>query len=322
MPPDARAPKASIGALPGRAMSRRGGCSRRIGALVLGLIGAWCWLFIASSPLAAEPDPSRGILFQVRPYDGTAPSVLFGTIHSEDPRVIALPEPVRDAFETSPRVALEVLPDSAAIIKAMIAMTYTDGRLLRDALPSALYEETAAALAEIGMTEEAFKDIKPWAVVTMLSAPPSETGEFLDMMLYKRALDAGKELAGLETMAEQLAVFEGLSVDDQVALLRETLASRGDLPGVFEALITAYLDRDLVALQRLSDAYLADSDPALATLFQDIVIDKRNHRMAERIEPLLARGRWFIAVGALHLPGPEGILELLRDRGYEVRVLY
>jgi uncharacterized protein YbaP (TraB family) len=328
MPSDVRAASAATCPGEGRTMSRHARShrharvKRRIGLLLASVLGAWSWLLVASEPLGADPDPSRGLLFQVRPTDGTAPSVLFGTIHSEDPRVIALPEPVRDAFESSPRVALEVVPDSAAIIKAMIAMTYTDGRLLRDALPSDLYEETAAALTEIGMTDEAFKDIKPWAVVTMLSAPPSETGEFLDMMLYRRALDAGQELAGLETMAEQLAVFEGLSATDQVALLRETLASRGDLPEVFDALIEAYLERDLVALQRLSDAYLADSDPALAALFQDIVIDERNRRMVERMEPLLAQGQWFIAVGALHLPGPEGILELLRDRGYEVTVVY
>jgi uncharacterized protein YbaP (TraB family) len=294
----------------------------RISTALALVLGTWFWLATGHALADVEADPSRGILYQVQPPAGAPPSILFGTIHSEDQRVVDLPAPVRTAFDISPRIALEVVPDSSAIIKAMITMTYTDGRVLRDALPSDLYDETAAALAEIGMPEEAFKDIKPWAVVTMLSAPPSKTGEFLDMMLYRQAVDAGKELAGLETMTEQLAVFEGLSATDQIALLRETLAARKDLPEIFEALTAAYLARDTAGLQRLSDAYLADSDPALAELFQEVVIDARNRRMVERMAPMLAQGDWFIAIGALHLPGPNGVLELLRARGYSVSVLY
>jgi uncharacterized protein len=294
-----------------------------IANLFAGILGT-CLIVALLSPAMAREEAvaTRGLLYEIRPPGGGASSYLFGTIHSEDRRVIDLPAEVRAAFEASPRLALEVVPDASAIIKAMVTMSYTDGRLLRDALPPDLYRETAEALGELGMPEEAFKDLKPWAVVTLLSGPPSETGEFLDMLIYRDALASAKRIEGLETMAEQLAVFDDLPETDQVELLRETLASREHLPRIFEELIGAYLERDLERLQTMSEAYLAEGDPALAAMFQEVVIDSRNRRMVERMAPLLLEGGWFIAVGALHLPGDQGIVELLRRRNNELMVLF
>lgn len=290
--------------------------------LLFGILATWLAAGAIPQATAGETATPRGILYEIRPPTGVAPSFLFGTIHSEDKRVLDLPAPVRSAFEASSNVALEVVPDASAIIKAMVTMAYTDGRRLRDVLPEDLYRETATALGTLGMTEDAFKDLKPWAVVTLLGSPPSETGEFLDMLIYRRAVEDGKRIAGLETMAEQLAVFDELSETDQIALLRETLASRERLPLIFDALIAAYLERDVAGLQTLSEAYLAESEPALAAIFQEVVIDSRNRRMVERMAPLLAEGSWFIAIGALHLPGDQGIVELLRRRGHEVTIVF
>lgn len=266
-----------------------------------------------------EPEAPKGILYAVQSAATPTPSYLLGTIHSEDPRVLDLPGPVRSAFDTSHSFAMEVVPDAEAIIKSMVAMTYTDGRTLREVLPQDLYQRTAEALGGLGMTPAAFQDFKPWAVVTLLSLPPSEKGEFLDLVLYKAAVEAGKEVKGLETMEEQLAVFDDLSEADQIALLRETLDSRDQMPAMFEDLIQAYLAQDLDALMERSEQYLQDGDPRLSALFREAAVDSRNRRMAERVQPLLDQGGWFIAVGALHLPGEEGLLRLLERKGYEVR---
>lgn len=292
-----------------------------MGPLLLALLAVLLTIGGGASP-RAEPAGDRAILFEIRSASGAAPCFLFGTIHSNDRRVVALPEAVRQAFAASPGLALEVVPDGPAIIKAMVTMAYTDGRQLRDALPPDLYRETARALGELGMSEEAFKDLKPWAVVTLLSAPPSDTGELLDMRLYRQAASEDKRIRGLESMAEQLAVFEDLAEPEQIALLRQTLAARTDLPTILERLITAYLMRDMQALQALSEGALSAADPALARLFRRVVIDSRNRRMAERMEPLLAEGGWFIAIGALHLPGEQGVVERLRQRGYQVSAVF
>jgi hypothetical protein len=293
-------------------------------------IGRGCriwWLSGVLFVLAATLNPgwgqdtksANGILYRVRSPAAPTPSYLLGTIHSEDPRVLSLPEPVRTAFEASPALALEVVPNSEAIIKSMVAMTYTDGRTLKEVLPPDLYQRAAEALGGLGMTPAAFQDFKPWAVVTLLSLPPAEKGEFLDLVLYRAALESRKEIKGLETMEEQLAVFDGLSEADQIALLRETLDARDRMPAMFEDLIRAYVAQDLDALMERSELYLQDGDPRLAALFREAAVDSRNRRMAERMQPLLDEGGWFVAVGALHLPGQEGVLRLLEERGYEVR---
>lgn len=285
--------------------------------------GIVLWSLLFGDPAAGDAGhATHGLLYRVDAPTAAAPSFVFGTIHREDARVTELPPPVRSTFDGCAGVALEVIPDAAAIIKAMVTMTYTDGRTLQEVLPPDLYPETAAALADIGMPEEAFKDLKPWAVMTLLSTPPTETGHFLDILLYRAALESGRPVQGLETMEEQLAVFDGMSEADQIGLLRETLKSRSQLPSMFEQLTQVYLARDLGRLVDLSESSLQGGDPRLAELFREAVIDARNRRMAERMRPLLDRGGWFIAIGALHLPGDAGIIALLRRLGYGVSVLY
>jgi uncharacterized protein YbaP (TraB family) len=278
-------------------------------------------LWAASLPAAPGERFASGLLFQIT---GSADEAcwVFGTIHSEDPRVIDLPTAVRDAFESADAVVLEVVPDAQAILQSMVRMVYTDGRSLESVVGPELYREAVEAAGDIGMPEAAIKDFKPWALVTLLSAPPGSTGEFLDLRLYRQAAEAGKRVEGLETIDEQLSVFEGLSEADQVTLLRETLEVRGELPAVFERLLLAYVDRDLQRLQGLSEQYLQGGDPALAERFRSAALDVRNARMAERMAPILEQGGCFIAVGALHLPGGDGVLERLERRGFTVRLAY
>jgi len=283
------------------------------------LLGVMLALFGTATLAWGQDAPApKGMLYRIQSPATPIPNFLLGTIHSEDPRVLDLPGPVRAAFAASPGFALEVIPDAQAIIKSMITMTYNDGRTLKEVLPPDLYGRVAEALRGIGMTPEAFKDFKPWAVVTLLSLPPSEKGEFMDLVLYRTAVDAHKEIKGLETMEEQLGVFDGLSEADQIALLREALDSRGEMPALFEDLIRAYLAQDLEGLMERSERYLQDGDPRLAALFREAAVDSRNRRMAERMEPLLNQGGWFVAIGALHLAGEKGVLRLLEERGYQV----
>lgn len=292
---------------------------------ILDWCGRACWLLaalatatLAGAALADEAPRRDALLYEVRAPGGQNPSYLFGTIHSEDPRILDLPGPVLTAFADSPAFALEVVPDTEAIIKSMVTMTYTDGRTLREVLPADLYPEVAAALQGLGMPPAAFRDFKPWAVLTLISVPPAGSGEFLDMRLYRTAKDAGKRILGLESMEEQLAVFDDMNESDQIALLREALGSRDELPAMFESLIEAYLARNLDTLMERSEHYLQGTDPRLSALFREAAVESRNRRMAQRMLPLFDQGGWFIAVGALHLPGENGILNLLEQKGYRV----
>jgi uncharacterized protein YbaP (TraB family) len=271
---------------------------------------------------AADEDLDNGLFFRVQAAGGAAPSWLFGTIHSEDARVVDLPEPVKQGLARSSALAMEVVPDADALAKSVAAMRYDDGRSLVDVLTAELYAESLTALAERGLPEAAARSFKPWAVMLLLSMPEAKTGQFLDMRLYQLAIAAGMRVIGLETIDEQLAVFEQLSHADQTALLSQTLAVRARLPDLFDALIDAYIARDLTALMGLGNSYLQGADPSQRARFEHLLLHARNQRMADRVRPLIEHGGCFIAVGALHLPGPGGLLERLRAAGFEVERLY
>jgi uncharacterized protein YbaP (TraB family) len=283
----------------------------------LSLFALLLWL----ASLAAEETLEQGLLFEVRSEAGKR-SHLFGTIHSENDRVMELPAQVEDAFDSARSFVMEVVPDADAILRSMVTMVFTDGRTLEGVVGPDRFQEIVAAMKSRGMAEEAIEDFKPWAIVTILSLPPAETGEFLDMHLYKSALSAGKPVIGLETMDEQLAVLDELSESDQVTLLSEILEVLDELPAVHERLLAAYLQRDLAELARLGGEYLRAGDSEVGGRFKAAALDVRNERMTERVIPLLEQGGHFVALGALHLPGDDGILARLKAFGFEVRRIY
>jgi len=264
----------------------------------------------------------QGLLFRVDPPGDAEPSWLFGTIHSHDPRVLDLPAEVEDALADARGLAIEVVPDDEAMRAAQARMLFGDSDSLRGLLPPDLYRETVAALAQRGLPEAAAGRFKPWAVVMLLSMPPGASSEILDLQLQQRARAAGKPVVGLESVTEQLAVFEDFSAADQVALLEDALAGRDALPETFERLTRAYLARDLAGLLSLEQEQLVAGDPALAARFRRALVDERNLRIARRLAPLLQEGGHFVAVGALHLPGDGGLLDRLREAGYKVQCVY
>ena len=281
------------------------------------LAGLALWLLLFTAAVAGG---ERALLFEIS-APAAPPCYLFGTFHSEDPRVLALSPATRDAFERSPVFILEMIPDARTMTRSMEIMVYGDGRELARVVGAPLYGRLVAALAELGLPEAAIRGFKPWAAATLLALPPARTGEFLDIHLYRTALAAGKEVIGLETIEEQVAVFDSLGEEDQILMLKETLDIRHQLPLILERLLAAYLDRDLTALARLGDDYLGQGDPGLAENFRRAALDDRNPRMAARLEAPLRAGGCFIAVGALHLPGAEGLLARLGRAGWSVRAV-
>jgi uncharacterized protein YbaP (TraB family) len=287
-------------------------------------LGRWflfvCLLLLQGAAIAEIPF-GKGLLFRIEKGD-VPPSYLFGTVHIEDQRVLTLPGPVRGAFEESRGVVLEIAMDETAILASAMGMLITDGRQLRDVVGEDLYLRTVAAMEHRGIPEVALRHYKPWSVMTLLVIPPPETGMFLDLVLYQTATKEGKQVRGLESIDEQLAVFDGISEHDQVKMLEETLNNLDTLPTMFKQMLDAYLARDLAALVEINEEYQKLGDPELAQMFQERLVDSRNRRMVERLRPMLEEGGLFIGVGALHLPGEGGILNLLNRAGYEIEVVY
>lgn len=271
-----------------------------------------------AAPSVATPGakPKAGLLWRIS-TPGRQASYLLGTIHSADQRVTRLRAAVARALDGCDRFVMEMKLDTDAFMQLGTSMMLAPDKDLEALIGGELFQRVVQAMAAHGMPEPAVRKLKPWAIMAMLSMPQSNGGQILDLTLYQRATGQGKPASGLESASEQMAVFEGLSLQDQIELLDMTLKSLPSQPQMFEQLIEAYAANDLTRLTDIARLDHEQSQSASAQRFMTRLNDDRNRRMAQRIIPYLEQGNSFIAVGALHLAGPRGILALLRQSGYD-----
>jgi uncharacterized protein len=269
-----------------------------------------------ASPVPAPGAHAKSGLFWRIHAPGKKPSFLLGTIHSADQRVTRLRAAVANALDGCDRFIMEMKMDTDAFMQFGTSMMLAPDTDLKNLIGGKLFQQAVQAMASYGIPEPVVRRLKPWAIIAVLSMPQSDGGLILDLVLFQRATGQGKTTSGLESAGEQLAVFEGLSLQDQIELLDMTLKSLPSQPQMFEQLIEAYAEDDLKRLTDIARLDPEQSRSASARRFMTRLNDDRNRRMAQRIIPYLEQGNSFIAVGALHLAGPRGILALLRQSGY------
>lgn len=264
---------------------------------------------------------SKGLLWEITSPGGKV-SHLLGTMHSDDPRITHLASPVAKEFNRAKSFTGEVMMDMATIMSMSQMMYYTDGTQLKDVIGEKRFRKCTELLVQYGIPDFMVGLMKPWAVATTISLPIPETGQFLDLILFQQAMAAGKAVYGLETAHEQMSVMDDMPLDEQITMLDEAMENFKNLPEIFQRFLNAYLSRDLAQLQKLNEEFVSESDPKVAKRFEDNLVIKRNYLMTERMQPRLREGEAFIAVGALHLPGKEGILNLLSKQGYKIKAVY
>ena len=262
---------------------------------------------------------------------GQKPSFLFGTMHMTDPRVIDLTAEARKAFDDAEIVVIETteILDEVKAAKALFAKPELTMFTDQTTLTSLVKPEDKAALEEglkkRGIPLLAVNKMKPWMIAGLVALPACEINRkkggapFLDIKLAKDAQAAGKELDGLETMVEQISAMSALPVEGHVQALVEAVKLGDRMDDVMETMIDLYVQgRVGMIMPFLKHVAPENADAGQYGDFEEIMINARNKLMAERAEPILARGNAFIAVGGLHLPGEEGLVEKFRRAGYTV----
>lgn len=281
---------------------------------------------------AAGVPNGAGVLWRIE-KDGAAPSWLFGTMHVSDPRVAALGGQARAAFEASSTVVIETTEvlDQKKMMAAMLAnpelTMFTDGTTLMSLVPEAERAAVEAALAARGIPPASVARMKPWMISAMVALPACELARkaagapVLDALLATEGEKAGKALGGLETIADQLGAMASLPMEFHVRGLIDTLKLGAAADDVIETMIALYLDGETGMFWPFFRAVLPaveGADAAGFSAFEETMVTARNRTMAERAAPFIDAGGAFIAVGALHLPGEEGMIELLREKGYRI----
>jgi uncharacterized protein len=274
-------------------------------------------LILVCLPWLVFAETGQGLLWRIHKPKQPA-SYLFGTIHVDDKRVKNFSSQVRKRFEESKTLCLEILPDRQTQVSIGLAMMLPENQYLDAIIGEPLFAELSVWLNKKGISPLQATRLKPWAAMVMLSRPESNGGYALDEQLYHWAEHEYKQLCALETLQEQLSVFDSLSTPEQVVLIQDTLTHMAELPSMNETLIQAYINGDLEKIYAYSMEFNQSSDTELADKLRMHLIDDRNRRMLSRMLPYLERGKVFIAVGALHLPGENGLIRLLQQEGYIV----
>ena len=245
---------------------------------------------------------------------------MFGTIHivPED-RFIVWPA-VDSAFRNSRLLVMELDIDlsTSEMIQAARQMSLPAGRSLADYLTPASYDAMRAyCLDSLGWKNKKFKRcarMKPFYFSSLVLSEQLGKVSGYEQYFSKQAKRLKMPLRALETLQEQLDAVDAISVIEQASMLGESLhAGKKE----FDSMLGLYLNRDLIALGNLMKEEGAGVDG-----FTETMLTKRNQNWMLQLKALLPEQDLFIAVGAGHLPGAEGLIELLRKEGFTVEPIW
>ncbi len=277
-------------------------------------LGASACASVHTPPPGAVPGPA---LWQVADEDTTI--YLFGTVH-------ALPEGknwfdgrIERAFNSADELVTEIDVSSAASSAQALqaASALPEGQTLRALMTDENRQQYEAALVGLGLPVEALDKYEPWFAAMTLSLLPLlrsgyQTQSGVELSLNGRAGD--KTRGALETIEQQVDLFDTLPQEAQLAFLDGTVEKLDDATSTLDAMVAEWLEGDALALAGLLNAEL--TDPVL----YDRLLTSRNANWAAWIENRLEQpGTVFIAVGAGHLAGAGSVQEQLKDRGLKVR---
>ncbi len=271
---------------------------------------------------------------------------LFGTIHLPDPRVTSPPKIVNEAFNASDVFVTEIPLDDAAQAQVAKESVRADTETLAMILPADVRERADKYVTSQGFALAQFSPLEIYSFALQLPLLEFATTRMLpiDATLRARAEAAGKKMDALETVDEQLAIFESLTRNEQIELLRTTLEDLEEEEGKSPAAKTPTVpgapgaDGLPPKIEEMVDAYLSgdgarlDEDlfgpmrkgTALEKRLLHEMLDVRNVRLAERIGNHLREEpahTIFYAVGAGHMVGPQGIVGRLEKSGWKLRRL-
>ncbi|AEV33037.1 hypothetical protein Oweho_2061 [Owenweeksia hongkongensis DSM 17368] len=283
-----------------------------------GSLAVMAVLLLVVLPTKAQ---KSSLLWKIENPETQATSYIFGTYHLIGSAYLDENAPVKKAYEESETVVIETELDSSAMMMVAMKAMMLDNSLksLVDSADYVLLKQEIEPI--IGMPISQFDNVKPIMLSTMYSVAKAQEvtpkdftfdGTPIDLFFAEDGKEKGKKVVPLETAMEQAEIlFDSQTVEEQAAALVENV--KAELEDDLSAeILDAYQKQDLDKLWELSQ----DWDESMGEM--TLLLDDRNKKWIPKLKPLLDEGKAFIAVGALHLPGEMGVLELLKAEGYVV----
>ena len=262
----------------------------------------------------AQKQTSNSLLWEISGNGLQQPSFLFGTIHMICKEDFILSETAKQKFNSSKQVYLELDMDDPQLQMTMMQqLQLPSNESLKNKFDESDFKALDSFLMkELNMNLAVFDQFKPMMVMSLLAQRVLSCAEMesYEMNFVKMATEQKKELLGLEKVEDQLAVFDAIPDSLEIRSNKNMVNDFDAQKKEFNRMSTIYKSQDLEALYQL----IAESPEMMGS--QELLLDRRNRNWIPVMDSAMKKTSTFFAVGAGHLGGNQGVLELLRKQGY------
>ncbi len=267
--------------------------------------------FVADTP-AAELEKS--LLWKIEGKNAKT-SYLFGTMHLIPAEKFFMPEKVTRAFAATNKLMMELdISNQAEAVQILAYATMPNGQTIDKMISAedyALLDSTL--LAEIGMGMSIFNSYKPFVLEALLMSKMIDGDiESYETTFGEMAAAAEKPILALETVKEQMSLFDELPYEEQMTDLMKYVKGDAEMDALFAKMVDMYVAEDVGGLYEYTSEYYPDE------AFMQTLLFARNAKWIPKLEQQMAKSSLFIALGAAHLGGPKGVINFLREAGYKV----
>lgn len=274
---------------------------------------AFLALILSTFSLIAQEESS--LLWKVE-GNGIQPSYVFGTFHLIPQDDFEFKDKVDKAIKDTDITVLELDMDDPQMMVSMQALAQLEeGKKLSSYMDEKEYEILDKYLTEhMGVGMAAFNTFKPFTVTSMITITMmGKQAASYEAEIIKRSKEAQKEILGLETPEFQVSVFETVPYEEQIDQIIEYLQEPEKMTKEFDAMIAQYKNEDIEGLYNTMDESFKE-----APAFKKALLDSRNTNWITKIGEISKDQKVFYGVGAGHLGGDQGVINLLRKAGYTV----
>ncbi len=269
----------------------------------------------SSTALKQSQGPiENALLWQVSGNGLASPSYVYGTIHMICKEDFLLSNTLKDKFDASKSVYLEIDMDDPSIMMKTAMLSIMKDHTLKDIMTAKDYEEISAYVKDsLGMPMMIFNRMKPMTLMSLLYTKvlscPSESYEqrFMEMAKQQK-----KEIKGLERIEDQMAVFDKIPDSLEAQMILEMIRKMPEQREQFARMVSSYKKEDLGSLgDEMSNSTEWKG-------FEDIMLVDRNKNWIPVMSAAMKTGTQLFAIGAGHLAGKDGVITLLRKSGFKV----
>ena len=275
-------------------------------------------LLAASVEISAQ---EKSFLWRAESDKGTV--YLLGSIHMLKREDMALKAVIEETFNKAKRVVFEIdlLNESPEKTQKLILQKgiSLDGKLLQQRVSRETFQWATVWANELGIDIKMLTPFKPWlAGLTLTSLQLQKLGydpsAGVDRQLARRAQSANKPVSGLETLESQFDIFDRLPAGLQEMMLRYSIREMEQINKLVELLVRVWRDGDVATAEKLFLGAMSEYPE-----IKEKLLDERNRNWLPQIEKFLQMGDdTLVVVGAAHLVGKNGVIEMLKGRGFRV----